>query len=57
MDLHDYIESLPEGYDTYVGDQGSLFSGGEKQRISICRGLLQNKKIVLLDEPLSSLDK
>lgn len=57
LDMHDYISSLPLGYHTYVGDQGALFSGGEKQRISICRGLLQRKKIVLLDEPLSALDK
>merc|ERR1712129_206427 len=54
--LHSFILTLPDGYQTVVGERGLKLSGGEKQRVAIARMLLKKCKIIIMDEPTSSLD-
>ena len=53
---HEFVEKLPQGYQTLIGENGSKLSGGERQRISIARAFLKNAPIILLDEISASLD-
>lgn len=55
-DIHRFIETLPDGYDTPVGERGMTLSGGERQRISLARAFLKDAPILILDEPTSSVD-
>src|SRR5699024_838325 len=54
--IHEHIESLPEGYATVVGERGYRFSGGEKQRLALARTILRDPPVLLLDEATSALD-